>query len=44
MPPTTSPTTATVWPASPALGLGFEPVDTSAIGLKPGSPARFERE
>jgi hypothetical protein len=31
-------------PDSPALKLGFQPIDTSAVGLKPDFPARFERE
>ncbi len=31
-------------PTSPALKLGFQPIDTSAIGLKPDFPARFPRE
>ena len=31
-------------PDSPALKLGFQPIDTSAIGLKPDFPARFPRE
>jgi len=29
---------------SPALALGFEPIDTSQIGLRAEFPARFERE
>ena len=31
-------------PTSPALKLGFQPIDTSSIGLKADFPARFERE
>jgi len=31
-------------PDSPALKLGFKPIDTSRIGLKSDFPARFERE
>lgn len=31
-------------PGSPALKLGFEPIDTSRIGLKKDFPARFEKE
>ncbi len=31
-------------PGSPALNLGFKPIDTSRIGLKPDFPKRFERE
>ena len=30
-------------PTSPALKLGFQPIDTSAIGLKPDYPKRFPR-
>ncbi len=31
-------------PGSPALKLGFKPIDTSRIGLKDDFPGRFERE
>ncbi|HUT36444.1 MAG TPA: right-handed parallel beta-helix repeat-containing protein [Planctomycetota bacterium] len=31
-------------PDSPALKLGFQPIDLSAVGLEPDFPARFERE
>ncbi len=31
-------------PESPAIGLGFKPIDTSAIGLKADFPKRFEAE
>jgi hypothetical protein len=31
-------------PESPALKLGFKPIDTSRIGLKADFPKRFERE
>ena len=31
-------------PSSPALALGFVPIDTSRIGLKDDFPARFDRE
>jgi len=31
-------------PASPALELGFQPIDTREIGLKPDFPKRFKRE
>lgn len=31
-------------PGSPALALGFEPIDLRAVGLQPDFPARFERE